>query len=115
MNPISKTDNRALSSAEKKTVVATALAVVRAAFPVQNFTREKAESINNLWMITFANVESDILREAVLDFVSKDTKGFFPSPGQIMKSVEDVRRRRYWASIERRERELLMREYGGKQ
>ena len=68
------------------------LLTLRTAFPTQarNYSDGEFDMLTALWLEIFAEVESGILHEAVIRFITTDRKGFFPSPGQIMGIVEEI-------------------------
>jgi len=94
---------------EHEAVISAELAKLRFAYPTQarNFKQEEADIIQALWSEVFAGVDPVILHEAVIRFIKTDRKAFFPSPGQIMGVVEDIKKERYWREFERRERDYI--------
>ena len=73
--------------------------------------------IEDTWLRTFKDTDPALLAEAVQNFIVSDKKGYLPKPGQIVellvKETKSIERRRYWANIERMERQLLFEKYGG--
>lgn len=57
------------------------LAVIKAAY--QNFGIGDTVAITNLWQRIFEETPYKVVNAAVITFISSDTKGFPPSPGQI--------------------------------
>ena len=47
-------------------------------------------AITALWLDMFAEVEPGLIGEAIMRFLDKERKGFFPSPGQIKGIIEDI-------------------------
>ena len=76
--------------------VSIGLLTLRTAFPTQarNYSDREHDVLTALWLEIFAEVEPGLLREAIMRFVATDRKGFFPSPGQVMGLVEDIRAER---------------------
>lgn len=68
------------------------LLTLRTAFPAQarNFSEREHDMLSALWQEIFAEAEPGMLREAIMRFISADRKGFFPSPGQIMDTIEEI-------------------------
>ena len=83
------------------------LLTLRTAFPTQtrNYSDREHDMLAALWLEIFAEVNPEILREAIMRFISTDRKGFFPAPGQIMGFVEDIQKEREWQETERRMKE----------
>ena len=80
------------------------LLTLRTAFPTQtrNYSDREHDMLTALWLEMFAEVKPDILQEAIMRFIAKDRKGFFPAPGMVMGFVEDIQKEREWAETERR-------------
>ena len=68
------------------------LLTLRTAFPTQtrNYSDKEHDMLTALWLEMFAEVKPDILQEAIMRFIAKDRKGFFPAPGMVMGFVEDI-------------------------
>ena len=71
--------------------------------------------IEDTWLRAFDGVCLELLEEAVHEFIISDKKGYLPKPGQIVellvKGVKDIESRRYYAKLERLERERLFAKY----
>lgn len=72
--------------------VSAQLLVLQTAFPavVRNFDKFEFQALQSLWYDVFKNVPEEVMREAIRRFIINDRKGFFPSPGQIVKYVEQI-------------------------
>jgi hypothetical protein len=91
---------------------------VRVLFDTEHLKSDKdyIAIIEDTWLRTFKDTDPQLLEEAVQNFIVSDKKGYLPKPGQIVellvKGVKDIERSRYFAELERREREYLFRKYG---
>jgi len=67
--------------------------------------------IEDTWLRAFHDTDPELLAEAVHEFIVSDKNGYLPKPGQIVellaKSVKDIERRRYYANLEKSERQYL--------
>ena len=70
----------------------TVLAVLKAAYPghYRGLSRVDAEALVLLWTDIFADDEVSIVAAAVKAFISRDTKGFPPVPGQVKEQVLNI-------------------------
>jgi hypothetical protein len=90
---------------------------VRVLFDTENLKNDKdyIAIIEDTWLRTFRNTDPVLLEEAVHNFIISDKKGYLPKPGQIVellvKGVKDIESKRYYANLERLEREYLIRRY----
>jgi len=90
---------------------------VRVLFDTEHLKNDKdyIAIIEDTWIRTFKDTDPELLETAVQEFIVSDKKGYLPKPGQIVellvKGVENIKRRRYWAEIERLERKRLFAEY----
>ena len=68
--------------------------------------------IEETWLRAFKDVSPELLEEAVHNFIISDKKGYLPKPGQIVellvKGIKDIENKRYYANLERLEREYLL-------
>jgi len=84
--------------------ISVGLLKLRTAFPTQtrNYSDKEHDMLMALWLEIFVAIESGIFHEAIMRFVATDRKGFFPSPGQIMGIVADIKTERKWQAEEER-------------
>ena len=77
---------------------------LRTAFPTQtrNYNDKEHDMLITLWLEIFVAIEPGIFHEAIMRFIATDRKGFFPSPGQVMGIVEDIKTEREWQAEEER-------------
>ena len=80
---------------------------LRVEYPTQsrNFDNSEWDALEASWLELFCDVEPEILHEAVIRFIAKDRKGYWPNSGQIMSAVEDV-----LADLEKQRREQQSRQ-----
>ena len=90
---------------------------IRVLFDTEHHKNDKdyIAIIEDTWLRTFKDTAPELLEEAVQNFIVADKKGYLPKPGQIVeflaKEVKNIERRRYWAKIERMERERMFEKY----
>lgn len=74
--------------------IAAELYTLRMAYPVQarKFTEREVIRTNELWAEIFAGVDLLLMHKAVVRFIATDRKAFFPSPGQIIGVLEDIKK-----------------------
>ena len=81
----------------------------------QKTNKDYVEIIEDTWLRTFKDTDLELLETAVQEFIVSDKKGYLPKPGQIVellvKGCKDIERRRYYAELERRERQWLFEKY----
>jgi len=90
--------------------ISVGLLKLRTAFPTQtrNYSDREHDMLISLWLEIFVAIEPSIFHEAIMRFVAADRKGFFPSPGQIMGIVADIKtERERQAEEERAEAEAI--------
>jgi hypothetical protein len=91
---------------------------VRVLFDTEHLKNDKdyVEIIENTWLRTFKDTDTELLEEAVQNFIVSDKKGYLPKPGQIVellvKGVKDIERKRYFNNLERLEKQWLFEKYG---
>ena len=87
---------------------------VRVLFDTEHLKNDKdyISIIEDTWLRAFKDIAPELLEEAVHNFIISDKNGFLPKPGQIVellvKGVKDIENQRYFANIERLEREYLL-------
>lgn len=90
---------------------------VRVLFDTEHLKSDKdyIAIIEDTWLRAFKDTDPEILEQAVHEFIVSDKKGYLLKPGQIVellvKGVKSIESRRYWAKIERMERERLFAMY----
>jgi len=81
----------------------------------QKTNKDYVEIIEDIWLKTFKDTDPELLETAVQEFIVSDKKGYLPKPGQIVellvKGCKDIERRRYYAELERKERQWLFEKY----
>ena len=81
----------------------------------QKSNKDYVEIIEDTWLRTFKDTDPELLETAVREFIVSDKKGYLPKPGQIVellaKGCKEITRRRYYAELERMERQLLFEKY----
>lgn len=72
--------------------IAGELARLQTAYPTQarNYSQTEVEVTCALWADIFGRIHPQVFHEAVDRFILNDRKGFFPTPGQVVKYVEDI-------------------------
>lgn len=73
-------------------IIAGELAKLQVAYPsqIRNYSPEEVAATCALWTEIFGRVHPQVFHEAVQRFILNDRKGFFPTPGQVVKYVEDI-------------------------
>jgi len=90
---------------------------VRVLFDTEHLKNDKdyISIIEDTWLRAFKDTDPELLEEAVHNFIISDKKGYLPKPGQIVellvKGCKDIERGRYYANLERMEREWLHKKY----
>ena len=90
---------------------------VRVLFDTEHLKNDKdyIAIIEDTWLRAFKDTDPELLEEAVHNFIISDKKGYLPKPGQIVellvKGCKDIERKRYYANLERLEREWLYKKY----
>jgi len=90
---------------------------VRVLFDTEHLKNDKdyISIIEDTWLRAFKDTDPELLEEAVHNFIISDKKGYLPKPGQIVellvKDCKDIERGRYYANLERMEREWLHKKY----
>jgi len=81
----------------------------------QRENKDYVEIVEDTWLRTFKDTDPELLETAVQEFIISDKKGYLPKPGQIVellvKGCKDIERRRYYAELERKERQWLFEKY----
>ena len=90
---------------------------VRVLFDTEHLKNDKdyISIIEDTWIRAFKDTDPALLEEAVHEFIISDKKGYLPKPGQIVellvKGCKSIESRRYYAELERLEREWLHKKY----
>jgi len=97
------------NQAKQNALIRAEVKVLRTAYMVQtkNMSNDDLAAIEKLWKETFACVDPFILHEAVMRFIKKDRKGFFPAPGLIIGYIEEIVSEIKWRQIELLERQRM--------
>lgn len=91
---------------------------IRVLFDTEHLKNDKdyIAIIEDTWLKAFKDTDPALLEEAIFNFIISDKKGYLPKPGQIVellvKGIKDIERKRYFAELERRERQWLIEKYG---
>lgn len=73
----------------KKDDVKKLLSVMKATYPqfYKNMTFEESEDLLNVWSIVFAQDDYKHVEVALMLYIREETKGFPPTPGQILSYI----------------------------
>ena len=75
------------------------LAILEAAYHSKITAGDERMTLQ-LWSACFAKEPYDDVKNAVLQFINADTKGFAPVPGQIHEILKNIRQRKNAIAIE---------------
>lgn len=86
----------------KKSEVANCLIYLDAAYPnaYRRFDRERMEILIAVWFNTFSEYPAELVMAGIQGYISSDTSGFPPSPGQVMKVIQNITRQRDMTGME---------------
>ena len=76
----------------KKSDTVDCLTYLSAAYPgaYKRFTEQKFETLIAVWYNTFSEYPVEMVMVGVQGYISTDTSGFPPSPGQVIKIIQDL-------------------------
>lgn len=66
----------------------------------KQFTLEKLQILTTVWRNTFAEYPFETVMVGIQGYISSDTSGFPPAPGQVMKIIQDITRQEETTSME---------------
>lgn len=86
----------------KKAEVANCLIYLDAAYPnaYRRFDRERMEILIAVWFNTFSEYPAELVMAGIQGYISSDTSGFPPSPGQVMKVIQNITRQQDMTGME---------------
>ena len=76
----------------KKSETVDCITYLSAAYPgaYKRFTEQKFETLIAVWYNTFSEYPVQMVMVGVQGYISTDTSGFPPSPGQVIKIIQDL-------------------------
>ena len=76
----------------KKSETVDCITYLSAAYPgaYKRFTEQKFETLIAVWYNTFSEYPVEMVMVGVQGYISTDTSGFPPSPGQVIKIIQDL-------------------------
>lgn len=86
----------------KKSETVDCLMYLDAAYPnaYRRFDEKKAETLVAVWYNTFSEYPVEMVMVGIQGYISTDTSGFPPSPGQVMKIIQNLTRQQEMTSME---------------
>lgn len=86
----------------KKTETVNCIQYLDAAYPLayKRFDKEKFENLIAVWYNTFSEYPVEMVMVGIQGYISTDTSGFPPSPGQVIKVIQDLTAERETNSME---------------
>lgn len=76
----------------KKSETVDCITYLSAAYPgaYKRFTEQKFETLIAVWYNTFSEYPFETVMVGIQGYISTDTSGFPPSPGQVIKVIQDL-------------------------
>ena len=76
----------------KKSETVDCITYLSAAYPgaYKRFTEQKFETLIAVWYNTFSEYPFETVMVGIQGYISTDTSGFPPSPGQVVKVIQDL-------------------------
>ena len=86
----------------KKSETVDCITYLSAAYPgaYKRFTEQKFETLIAVWYNTFSEYPVEMVMVGIQGYISTDTSGFPPSPGQVMKIIHNLTRQQEMTSME---------------
>ena len=86
----------------KKSETVDCITYLSAAYPgaYKRFTEQKFETLIAVWYNTFSEYPFATVMVGIQGYISSDTSGFPPSPGQVVKAIQDITRQEETTSME---------------
>lgn len=86
----------------KKAETVRCIQYLDAAYPnaYKRFTMEKFENLIAVWFNTFSEYPVEMVMVGIQGYISTDTSGFPPSPGQVIKVIQDLTEQKEINSME---------------
>lgn len=86
----------------KKSETVDCITYLSAAYPgvYKRFTEKKFETLIAVWYNTFSEYPVEMVMVGIQGYISTDTSGFPPSPGQVIKVIQDITRQEETNSME---------------
>ena len=86
----------------KKSETVDCIIYLDAAYPgaYKRFTEKKFETLVAVWYNTFSEYPVEMVMVGIQGYISSDTSGFPPSPGQVMKVIQNITRQQDMTGME---------------
>lgn len=86
----------------KKSETVSCIRYLDAAYPnaYKRFDMEKFENLIAVWYNTFSEYPVEMVMVGIQGYISTDTSGFPPAPGQVIKVIQDITRQEETNSME---------------
>ena len=86
----------------KKSETVDCITYLSAAYPgaYKRFTEQKFETLIAVWYNTFSEYPFATVMVGIQGYISTDTSGFPPAPGQVIKVIQDITRQEETNSME---------------
>ena len=86
----------------KKSETVDCITYLSAAYPgaYKRFTEQKFETLIAVWYNTFSEYPFETVMVGIQGYISTDTSGFPPAPGQVVKVIQDITRQEETTSME---------------
>ena len=86
----------------KKSETVSCIQYLDAAYPnaYKRFDMEKFENLIAVWYNTFSEYPVEMVMVGIQGYISTDTSGFPPAPGQVIKVIQDITRQEETNSME---------------
>ena len=86
----------------KKSETVDCITYLSAAYPgaYKRFTEQKFETLIAVWYNTFSEYPFAAVMVGIQGYISTDTSGFPPAPGQVIKVIQDITRQEETNSME---------------